>query len=126
MGDLTDHFDTSEFACKCGCGYANVRMALVYKLEGMRADIQKPMVITSGCRCLEHNRAVGGKPGSAHVDGLAVDIACTHSYDRFKVVEAARAAGIERIGLMQGAIHVDISQTLPSPRMWLYPPKRNT
>jgi len=101
-------------------------MELVYKLEQMRRVIEAPMVITSGCRCLEHNRAVGGRPSSAHTTGEAVDIACTHSYDRFLLLEAARSVDLRRIGLMGGAVHVDVSTTLPSPRLWLYPPKRNT
>jgi len=35
----------------------------------------KPIVITSGYRCLEHNKAIGGEGCSVHVFGLALDVA---------------------------------------------------
>ena len=33
----------------------------------------KSVIITSGCRCSKHNKAVGGVQGSKHVLGQAVD-----------------------------------------------------
>lgn len=42
-------------------------------LEIVRAHFQKPVLIASGWRSPDLNRAVGGSPTSAHLDGLAVD-----------------------------------------------------
>ena len=49
-------------------------MRLVERLEELRSAAKRPLVITSGYRCREHNRAVGGSPTSLHMLGLAVDI----------------------------------------------------
>ena len=36
MGDLTEHFSRSEFACKCNCGADGISEELVSKLELVR------------------------------------------------------------------------------------------
>ena len=58
-------------------------------LDEVRDKFGKPIVINSGYRSEEHNAAVGGKPktetsrGSSHMYGLAADIKCDNSVDRF-------------------------------------------
>ena len=41
-----------------------------------REEAEEPIVITSGYRSPEVNRAVGGSPTSNHLTGCAVDIRC--------------------------------------------------
>ena len=41
-----------------------------------REEAEEPIVITSGYRSPEVNRAVGGSPSSNHLSGCAVDIRC--------------------------------------------------
>jgi uncharacterized protein YcbK (DUF882 family) len=67
------HFRRAEFACKCGCGFDTVDTELLNCLETLRTFTGK-IKITSGCRCGSHNRAVGGKVASYHLQGRAVDI----------------------------------------------------
>ncbi|OLS62945.1 D-Ala-D-Ala carboxypeptidase family metallohydrolase [Pseudomonas putida] len=43
-------------------------------LESVRSLVGQPILITSGYRCEELNRRVGGSSSSAHVQGLAADI----------------------------------------------------
>lgn len=43
-------------------------------LEPLRAYLNKPIVITSGYRCLRLNKAIGSKDSSHHTKGLAADI----------------------------------------------------
>lgn len=43
-------------------------------LEPARAIVGKPIVITSGYRCIALNKAVGGVNSSYHTKGLAADI----------------------------------------------------
>lgn len=50
------------------------RLALI--LEGVRALVGRPIVISSGYRSPAVNRAVGGATNSAHLTGLAADINC--------------------------------------------------
>ena len=41
-----------------------------------REEAEEPIVITSGYRSPEVNRAVGGSPSSNHLSGCAVDVRC--------------------------------------------------
>lgn len=74
MGDLSAHFSRSEFACHCGCGLARIDLGLLTGLELLRELNGGKIVITSGCRCPEHNLKVGGAPASLHLTGYAADI----------------------------------------------------
>jgi uncharacterized protein YcbK (DUF882 family) len=73
MGDLSRNFDSSEFACNCGCGLDSVDPALLYALQALRDTVGKPMIITSGCRCASHNINIGGSKASYHLLGKAAD-----------------------------------------------------
>lgn len=71
---LSKYFTRSEFACKCGCGFAAVDAELLRVLEDVREHFTQPVKINSACRCPKHNAAVGGEAGSKHMLGIAADI----------------------------------------------------
>ena len=48
-------------------------LRVAYRLELVRMVIERPITITSGYRCLELNKRIGGAKNSAHMQGLAVD-----------------------------------------------------
>lgn len=73
MGDLSAHFNRSEFTCNDGCGFDDISMALIDVLEELRERLGRPIVINSGCRCASHNDDVGGTMRSQHVHGKAAD-----------------------------------------------------
>lgn len=114
------YFKESEFACKCGCGRNNISHALVDKLDEAREMSGKTMVIESGSRCPAHNKAEGGKRNSAHLKGLAADVRCTTSRDRFRLLNIFYILGFKRIGLGKTFLHVDISKELPQEQAWHY------
>jgi uncharacterized protein YcbK (DUF882 family) len=93
---------------------------LVLRLEQAREIAGVPFVITSGIRSNEHNAAVGGSPGSSHLTGNAVDIACTTSSDRFAILHALIEVGFERIGIGSNFIHVDNDRSKPQGVCWRY------
>jgi len=74
MGDISKHFNRSEFACKDHCGLDTVDTELLIVLEQVREHFNKPIKITSACRCFEHNLAVGGSIDSQHTKCRAADI----------------------------------------------------
>lgn len=72
---LSANFTRDEFKCNCGnCDYDNVDVELINVLQHLRDHFGKPIVITSGNRCPEYNKQVGGAKGSYHVRGRAADI----------------------------------------------------
>ena len=84
MGDISAHFDRSEFACKCGCGFDTVDIDLLALMEAVRQEFDKPVIITSGCRCYQHNKDEEGWPDSKHMEGRAADIV-VRGYQPFEV-----------------------------------------
>ena len=71
---LSRNFSRYEFKCKCGqCDFDTVDVELVQILQDIR-DIFGVVTITSGNRCAEYNRAIGGAVNSYHVRGRAADI----------------------------------------------------
>ena len=74
MGDISENFNRSEFACKCNCGFDTVDTATLKILENIRKHFNAPVEVTSGCRCESYNKAVGGKKHSQHLRGRAADI----------------------------------------------------
>jgi uncharacterized protein YcbK (DUF882 family) len=120
MGDLSEHFSRSEFRCACNCGLDTIDPTLVRHLEHARMLLARPIHITSGIRCPAHNRAVKGEPNSAHLIGLASDIACPSSYERYDLLMALLTAAFARVGIGKDFIHVDIDRTKPRDICWLY------
>lgn len=54
----------------------SIRLLVLNLLQPLRNKIQQPMVITSGYRCPELNKAIGGTKKSQHLAGEAADIHC--------------------------------------------------
>ena len=104
---LTEHFDSKEFACQCGCGSGNIMQNLVLKLEEVRVAIDRPMKINSGIRCLKHNRSIGSSDTSSHVKCIAADIGCRQMSDRHLLMLHLPKL-FDRIGIHKDFIHVDI------------------
>lgn len=83
--DSVKHFTKDEFACKCGGKYCDgfpteISQRLVEVLDTVREYAGKPVVVSSGVRCKNHNTAVGGVGRSYHLTGRAVDFAiCGYS-----------------------------------------------
>jgi len=116
---LTKNFDTKEFACPC-CGAARVSSKLIEMLQVAREEAGIPFTITSGFRCREHNMDVGGSNTSSHLRGLAADLACNGSSQRYLMLTALLKAGFSRIGVGSDFIHVDVDATKAVGVIWTY------
>lgn len=105
-GGLSPHFRRGEFSCKC-CRVVKVAPALVQKLEELRSEIGRPIIIASGYRCQKKNKKVGGAKHSQHMNGLAADLVVPGVSMR-TVAMAARKVGFSFVLNEGDHVHVDM------------------
>lgn len=118
MGDLTKNFNQKEFACKCGCGFANPAPELVMRLEKFRELCgNQPVIINSACRCVKHNNTVKGSKTSQHLHGMAADVRKFSNMTIDEMAKKAEEAGFRGIGKYNTFVHVDVRKT---PARWDY------
>jgi zinc D-Ala-D-Ala carboxypeptidase len=110
------YFSDDEFKCKC-CNVAHMDVLFLSQLNLAREFAAIPFVITSGYRCPKHNKEVGSTSHN-HQDGKAVDIQCTDSQSRLKIVMGLIRAGFRRIGISKSFIHADSMNDVPC--IWTY------
>jgi uncharacterized protein YcbK (DUF882 family) len=91
---------------------------LVVMLVNTREVAGIPILITSGLRTCSANQAAMGVEGSAHLKGLAVDMACEESISRYKLLKALLLAGFNRIGIYSKHLHADIDKDKPQNVIW--------
>lgn len=75
---LTPHFNAHEFKCKCGQPH-DFQLAdeLASKLEELHGKLNcSKIIVTSGFRCVTHDKNVGGSGTGQHTKGNAADICC--------------------------------------------------
>ncbi len=95
-------------------------ISFLHKLDEARAIAGVPFKITSGYRSKKHNATVGGRVGSSHLKGVAVDIHCNNSADRTKIINALVKVGLgRRMGIAKTFIHTDDDKDKPA-AIWLY------
>jgi len=108
-----------DFACPC-CGENKTTAGFFYKMHNAERLAVMSFLITSGYRCEEHNKAVGGSETSSHLKGEAADISLDNNIERFRIVFALMRVGIDRIGIGEDFIHGDIDGEKPRELIWLY------
>ena len=114
------NFTEEELACN-HCGENKCQDEMVSLLQKLRDDVGFPIKISSGYRCPAWNKSVGGHPNSSHMEGLAIDIACSGG-KALKIVEAAIRLGFVGVGISQRGskfVHLDLKKT-PTKRLWSY------
>jgi uncharacterized protein YcbK (DUF882 family) len=115
------YFNYSEFDSPDVQGSGQLMdKTLLEMLDEVRDKFDKPIHITSGFRTPAHNEAVGGIETSSHLKGLAVDIACKKSTDRFDLINCLLDVGFSRIGVAKTFIHADIDFDKVQGVIWTY------
>jgi uncharacterized protein YcbK (DUF882 family) len=89
-------------------------------IDKARDLFAKPIHINSAMRTVERNALVGGSKNSSHLRGLAIDVACDNSRDRFRLIEIFMLLGINRIGIAKTFIHIDIDPEKDPDVIWTY------
>ena len=116
MGDISEHFNRSEFACKgtnCCGGSHPVDQGLVDSLEHLRGIALRPIIVTSGFRCRRHNIEIGGEEDSYHTLAMAADIKCPGLTPE-ELAEMAEDVAVFRhggIGIYPSWVHLDVRNT---------------
>jgi len=93
---------------------------LLEMIDEAREIYGKPIRVTSGYRTESHNLKVGGVKSSSHLKGLAIDVACVKSDDRFEMLTALLEVGFNRIGVASTFIHADIDKDKTQNVIWTY------
>lgn len=113
------YFKLREFECKCNskdCTGKQPRLrmnqTLLDALNRIREELGQPIVITSGFRCKNHNKAIGGALNSRHMAGDAVDIrpasgSAEDLEELWKVCEREAAVVGLGDGRRKGFVHID-------------------
>ena len=73
---------------------ANLKRLAFYTLEAVRLlNDNKPMLITSGYRCKELNKAVGGVSTSQHQNGCAADFVVGSAEENRRLFQKIKSSG---------------------------------
>ena len=113
---ISAHFKACEFQCKCsGKHDFPLDTALIEKLEKLHSALNCSAInVSSGFRCIAHDKAVGGSGTGQHIHGKAADICCIghdgKPIDNRLVCIAAQKIGFTGIARIAGNgtyTHVD-------------------
>lgn len=102
------------------CSISQMCSETLARLDKARDVAGVPFVVNSAYRSPEYDRAKGRSGSGAHTTGHAVDVRCSDSRTRWRVIFGALAAGFTRIGIGLTFVHLDDSEALPGPAIWLY------
>jgi zinc D-Ala-D-Ala carboxypeptidase len=119
MDKVSPHFSVKEMSCPC-CSVMGMENDVIATIEAVRVEYGKPIRLTSSFRCEKHNEAIGAKATSSHVLGLALDISCDSSRERYGLMRHLMQH-FTRIGLGEKFIHVDLDHLNKVPNViWDY------
>lgn len=118
---LSEHFNLREFECPC-CGRVMLDSRLITALESLRANIGgKPIIVTSGYRCPDHNKMITGAINSDHLYGWAADV-IVRGMDTQEIAAAAETLPelIKRIGTYRdmSCVHIGVEERQGLPPRW--------
>lgn len=115
------YFNESEFKrCSPSCEMSQCDGNSLARLDRAREVAGIPFVLSSAYRSVEYEKAKGRSGKGAHTEGKAFDIVCRDSRSRWRIVFGALAVGFKRIGIGKTFVHLDDSEKLDSPLIWLY------
>ena len=120
------YFNYTEFDSPDELGSGkNMSPKILEMLDIAREKYENPIKITSGYRTQAYNedlkaRGYKASKNSSHLKGLAVDIHCNNSKDRFELVDILLDVGFNRIGIANTFIHADIDEDKPTHLIWTY------
>ena len=124
--ESSEHFSKAELACKC-CGKADMEENFMERLEKLRGQYGKGMILSSAYRCSRHNNEVSktGDDGP-HTTGQAIDVLISGSNAHILLCLASKL-GFTGIGVKQKGPHYqrflhldDLPRDEGRPRPWIW------
>ena len=116
--ERTEHFSKLELSCPC-CGVMGMDQEFMDILEAVRKEYGKPMKLNSSFRCDVHNASINAKSSSSHRLGLAVDIACEGSRQRYDLIRHL-LKHVTRMGIGEEFLHADNDLNKSPNVIWTY------
>lgn len=119
---MKSHFSINELLRKCSaaeraalCSSPSLSLnlcRLTLALEGIRAYLQLPLIVTSSYRDYAHNKAVGGVPESQHLTCSAADITCKSMPSLIEAVKSYQQSGgiLGQVIVYSNFIHVALAE----------------
>ena len=118
---MSAYFHPSEFQrCTPPCSIEQMDQRFLDLLDVVREAAGIPLVLNCAYRSMEWDLALGRSGNSAHTRGLAVDIRCNTSANRYRIIRAALLCGIRRVGVGSSFVHLDVDPSLPQDVIWHY------
>jgi uncharacterized protein YcbK (DUF882 family) len=127
---VTPHFTREELECR-HCGAMEFTELALDRLEALREEFGKPMVVSSGFRCPAHNREVGrtglcGPHTRVDRDNVTVDIQ-VYGADALELLGLALGYGLTGLGVHQKddhdqrILHLDwLTNDIHAPRPYIW------
>lgn len=121
------YFTEEEMACT-HCGECMMDEEFMTMLDQLREAYGKPLPVTSGFRCPDHNIEKVKKKLGAHTTGNACDLG-VHGEAAYEIIKLAQEIGFTGIGVAQRGnintrfIHLDnltAEDEFPRPWVWSY------
>lgn len=115
------YFKDTEFRrCSPPCSIEDMEQSFLDWLDDVREEAGIPLVLNCAYRSVEYDKSKGRAGTSAHTLGVAVDIRCNSSSNRYRIIKAALTMGASRIGIGHTFIHLDLSHTHAQRVIWDY------
>ncbi len=115
------YFSQADFdGCQPSCKMEDMDRHFMEQLDQARHFAGIPFVLNSAYRTVEHEKEKGRDGSSSHTKGIAVDIRCHTSRNRFLIVRALIEAGFDRIGIANTFIHADLDAMKMGQLIWTY------
>ena len=118
---MSKYFKEIEFQrCTPACRESDMDPAFLELLDRVRERAGIAMILTSAYRSPAWEKAHRRSTNGDHPQREGVDVACHTSAQRYKIIAAALAEGVPRIGIGKNYVHLGGAKDLPQGVIWHY------
>jgi len=115
----TEHFNIEndyKLACTCDdpeCDKRTVLQSLLDRVQLVRNDANRPLIVTSGGRCPQHPVEKHRTVPAEHQKGQGIDVKVTGGYERAELIRLGIKHGFNAIGVGETFVHLGYREGLP-------------